>query len=81
MTRTLTATRPGLVSGNTTSQSTFQRSQPSISAASTISFGAGLTRANNAMVLVADDGSGTVNVVNRSPGPLHLIVDVNGYFR
>ena len=49
--------------------------------ASTISFGAGLTRANNAMLLVADDGSGTVNVVNRSSGPLHLVVDVNGYFR
>jgi len=49
--------------------------------ASTVSFGAGLTRANNAMLLVAGDGSGSVNVVNRSPGPLHLIVDVNGYFR
>ena len=49
--------------------------------ASTISFGAGRTRANNAMLLLAGDGTGTVNVVNRSPGSVHVIVDVNGYFR
>ena len=32
-------------------------------------------------ILVAGDGSGMVNVVNRSPGALHLILDVNGYFK
>jgi hypothetical protein len=48
----------------------------------TISFGAGKTRANNAMLLVsAAAGSGRVTVRNDSAAPLHLIVDVNGYFR
>jgi hypothetical protein len=30
---------------------------------------------------MSGDGSGTVNVVNQSSGTVHLIVDVNGYFR
>jgi hypothetical protein len=49
--------------------------------ASTISFAAGYTRANNAILPMSGDGSGTVNVVNQSSGTVHLIVDVNGYFR
>jgi hypothetical protein len=49
--------------------------------ASTISFAAGHTRANNAILPMSGDGSGTVNVVNQSSGTVHLIVDVNGYFR
>lgn len=48
----------------------------------TISFGAGATRANNAMLLVsAAGGAGRVTVRNDSAAPIHLIVDVNGYFR
>jgi hypothetical protein len=48
----------------------------------TISFGAGQTRANNAMLLVsAAGGAGRVTVRNDATGPVHLIVDVNGYFR
>ncbi len=51
-------------------------------AASTINFGPGQTRANNAILSLALNGTGTVNV---SPavtgnGTVHLILDVVGYF-
>lgn len=49
--------------------------------ASSISFAAGTTRANNARVMLATDGSGTVNVFNGSDGPLHVLLDVSGYFQ
>lgn len=45
------------------------------------SFVAGKTRANNAIVQLALDGSGTIKVQNTSAGTLDLIIDVNGYFR
>ncbi len=48
---------------------------------STINFGVGQTRANNASLLLATDGSGTISVKNDAPGTVHLIVDVNGYFK
>ncbi len=48
---------------------------------STINFAAGKTRANNASLLLATDGSGTVSVKNDTPGTVHLVVDVNGYFK
>ncbi|HEY3349783.1 MAG TPA: PKD domain-containing protein [Thermoanaerobaculia bacterium] len=41
----------------------------------------GRTRANNAILQLALDGSGTVKVQNTSAGSFDLIVDVNGYFR
>lgn len=47
--------------------------------ASTINFRAGQTRANNAVLRVAADGSGFV-VQNGSPGAVHFIIDVNGWF-
>lgn len=47
---------------------------------STISFAAGQTRANNAIVTLATDGSGTFNVANGAAGAVHFILDVNGYF-
>jgi hypothetical protein len=47
---------------------------------SVIDFVAGLTRANNAIVALANDGSGTVDVFNDSGGTVHLTIDVNGYF-
>jgi hypothetical protein len=47
----------------------------------TVSLVAGKTRANNAMVQLALDGSGTIKVQNTSAGTVDLIVDVNGYFR
>ncbi|MBK6408084.1 MAG: hypothetical protein IPF66_25590 [Holophagales bacterium] len=50
--------------------------------ATTISFGAGKIRANNAMLLLSAAGeAGRVTVRNDAGAPLHLVVDVNGYFR
>ncbi|MEO8053760.1 MAG: hypothetical protein ABI768_01305 [Acidobacteriota bacterium] len=48
--------------------------------ASTVSFRTGRTRANNAIVKIAADGSGTLGVSNGAAGPVQFIVDVNGYF-
>jgi hypothetical protein len=48
--------------------------------ASSINFSAGQTRANNAIVLLATDGSGSLRVQNGSTGTVHFILDVNGYF-
>ncbi len=47
---------------------------------STISFAAGQTRANNAILSLAADGSGTIKVNNASSAPVQFILDVNGYF-
>jgi hypothetical protein len=49
--------------------------------ASTINFSPGQTRANNAVVPLASDFTGTINVTNGSSGTVHLILDVNGYFK
>ncbi|MBK9063729.1 MAG: hypothetical protein IPL89_11125 [Acidobacteria bacterium] len=46
-------------------------------ATSTVSFRAGRTRANNALIYLAGDGS--FLVTNRAAGSLDLVVDVNGY--
>ncbi|MFI5120401.1 MAG: hypothetical protein ACHQM4_08305, partial [Thermoanaerobaculia bacterium] len=49
--------------------------------ATTLAFRAGMTRANNAILLVARDGSGAVAFSNDMPsGTVHLIVDVNGWW-
>ncbi len=47
---------------------------------STIGFSAGQTRANNAIIKLATDGSGTLGVQNAANGTTHVVVDVNGYF-
>ncbi len=47
---------------------------------STINFRAGQVRANNALLALAADGSGTVRVRNGAAGPLDLVIDVTGYF-
>jgi hypothetical protein len=48
-------------------------------AATTISFAAGRTRANNALVALAD---GVLSIADRQEaGSVHVIVDVSGYFR
>ena len=53
--------------------------QPSL--ATTLAFRAGTTRANNAVLLVARDGSGAVAFSNDLPsGSVHLIVDANGWW-
>jgi hypothetical protein len=47
---------------------------------SSISFAAGQTRSNNAIVPMPVDGSGTIRVRAATGQPVHLIVDVMGYF-
>ncbi|MEP6639986.1 MAG: M12 family metallo-peptidase, partial [Chloroflexota bacterium] len=48
---------------------------------SNVNFSAGRTRANNALLLLATDGSGGINVLNASSASNHFILDVNGYFQ
>jgi hypothetical protein len=47
--------------------------------ASTVSFGAGGTRANNALIGLSPGGS--IAVRNNSAGTLDIVVDVNGYYQ
>jgi hypothetical protein len=49
--------------------------------ASSVNFSAGQTRGNNAIVLLATDGTGTIKVKNGSAGTVHFVLDVNGYFQ
>lgn len=49
--------------------------------AGTISFSAGQTRANNGIVTLARDGSGTIKVYAGTSGTVEFILDVSGYFR
>jgi hypothetical protein len=49
--------------------------------ASTISFRAGRTRANNVQLLLSTDGTGRITVKNNAAGSLDLLTDVNGYYR
>ena len=46
-----------------------------------LSFSPAVTRANNGVFLLSSDGQGAVTVFNNSLGPVHLIIDVNGYFQ
>jgi len=50
-------------------------------ATSNINFGVGQTRANNAVVLLATNGNGSLAVLNGAAGTVHFILDVNGYFQ
>jgi hypothetical protein len=47
---------------------------------SAVNFSPGKTRANNAIILLATDDTGTVAATNHSSGSVHLILDVSGYF-
>jgi hypothetical protein len=48
----------------------------------TLSFAAGQVRANNAMLLLAGDGSGTIKILASLPqGTTGVLLDVNGYFQ
>jgi hypothetical protein len=49
--------------------------------ASTVNFVPGVTRANNAVVPLSTDGAGAIQVKNGSAAPVHVILDVNGYFQ
>lgn len=46
-----------------------------------VSFSAGQTRASLMMAKMATNGAGTLALMNDSPGSLHVILDVTGYFR
>jgi hypothetical protein len=48
--------------------------------ASTLNFTAGVSRANNTIVMLASSGSGTLAVRNSSTASVHVVIDVNGYF-
>jgi hypothetical protein len=48
---------------------------------SAISFQTGLTRANNALAMLASSGSGTLGLYNSAGTPVHVVVDVFGYFQ
>jgi hypothetical protein len=48
--------------------------------ASAIFYAAGKTRANNAILRLATDGTATLNVQNVSAGTVHFILDVSGYY-
>lgn len=47
---------------------------------SSLNFRASQTRANNLVLRLAADGSGTVAVLAGTSGGVHLVLDVNGYF-
>jgi hypothetical protein len=49
--------------------------------ASTISFAAGRTRANNAILELSHDATQSFKVFNASSGAAHYVMDVNGYFK
>lgn len=46
-----------------------------------VSYTAGRARANNGILELARDGSGTFKVFNKSSGMVHFILDANGYFQ
>jgi len=48
---------------------------------STINFGPGQTRANNAVLMLASSGTGTLAAQNDGGAATHLLVDVTGYFK
>ena len=48
---------------------------------SSIAFAPGETRSNNVVLSLALDGSGTLVVRSGSPGAVHVVLDVNGFFR
>ena len=45
-----------------------------------VSFAAGRVRANNGLLKLATDGSGSIRVKNNSPATNHFILDVSGYY-
>jgi len=49
--------------------------------ASSINYSAGQTRANNVILPVSTDGTGTFNAFTGSTGTVHFLFDVNGFVR
>ncbi|MEO6325983.1 MAG: hypothetical protein ABIT01_03835, partial [Thermoanaerobaculia bacterium] len=48
--------------------------------ATVISYGAGITRANNGLVQISSDGTGTLGIFNGTAVATNVIVDVTGWF-
>jgi metallopeptidase family M12-like protein/IPT/TIG domain-containing protein len=48
---------------------------------SNLNFTAGRVRANNMILMLSTNGTGTIGLQNASPGTNHVIIDVNGYFQ
>jgi hypothetical protein len=46
-----------------------------------INFAAGATLANNGLVTLALDGSGTITVKSGAGAPVDFVVDVSGYYQ
>lgn len=57
------------------------RGDGALSGTMSISFNARKTRANNAFLQLALDGSGTVKVNNSAAGAVDFVLDVNGFFQ
>ena len=53
---------------------------PAAPIALALGFRAGQTRANNALVLLASDGSGAFKITSTAAGSVDVVVDVNGWF-
>jgi hypothetical protein len=53
--------------------------QPGV--ATSISFVARKTRANNIVLKLAGSGSGTLGVASTASAPVHMVIDVNGFFQ
>ena len=49
--------------------------------ATAISFSTGVTRANNATLMLASSGSGALGISNTTGVPVHVTIDVFGYFQ
>jgi hypothetical protein len=47
----------------------------------TLNFAGGQIRANNAILELATDGTGTIGVLNASAGSNNVLIDVNGYWK
>ena len=47
----------------------------------TIAFAARKTRANNVVLKLAGSGSGSLGAASTASGPVHLVIDVNGFFQ
>jgi hypothetical protein len=58
----------------------FPGDQP-VPESSNLNFRAGQVRANNAIVGLASNGSGTIAVENALPGPVDVLLDINGYWQ
>ena len=52
-----------------------------VALSATINYSAGQVRANNAVISLSQDGTGTFSVYADTPSNVNLVVDVYGYFK